>query len=343
MGRSTKRWLLCATCTTALFFALPAFSRAHIPVEHAQDFIQVSGQVLSSSGEAVAGATIHYGGAETSADQNGRFKIQLVKQGNIVFSAIGYTSKTVSVTKDTVLAVVLDADESTLEEIVVVGYGVQRRSHVSGSLSTVDGKILNERPIPNAANMLQGRIPGLQVTQPSGEPGRDNPSLLIRGRGTFGGSTAPLVLIDGVAGSLNTISPNDIENVTVLKDASSAAIYGSRAANGVILVTTKSGKKGTTVVNYGVNVSRYVPTALPDFITNSAEYMEMYNKAARRSGISFEFTPEQIEAYRNATDREQYPNFDAVDHYINPATVHNHTLSVSGGGEKNTFNLSLGY
>ncbi|MBD1420520.1 SusC/RagA family TonB-linked outer membrane protein [Sphingobacterium chuzhouense] len=343
MGRSTKRWLLCATCSTALFFAFPAISKTPVPMEHAQDFIRVSGQVLSSSGGAIGGATIRYGESETSADQNGRFTIQLGKPGNVVFSAIGHVSKTVSVTADTELTVVLEADGTALDEVVVVGYGVQRRSNVSGSLATVDGKTLNERPVPNAANMLQGRIPGLQVTQPSGEPGRDNPNLLIRGRGTFGGSSAPLVLIDGVAGSLTTLSPDDIENVTVLKDASSAAIYGSRAANGVILVTTKSGKRGATEVSYRVNVGRHTPTALPDFITNSVEYMEMYNEAAFRSGITFRYEPEWIDAYRNATDREQYPNFDAVDYYINPATTHNHNLSISGGGEKNTFNLSLGY
>lgn len=343
MGIPTKRWLFYAACTVAWGFAVPTYGKAKLTIERLQEQINVSGQVLSSGGEALAGTTIRYDGQETSADQNGRFSVRLAGAGNIVFSAIGFASQTVSVTRDTVLAIVLETDASMLDEVVVVGYGVQRRSNVSGSLATVDGTTLNERPVPNAANMLQGRIPGLQVTQPSGEPGRDNPNLLIRGRGSFGGSTAPLVLIDGVAGSINTLSPADIENVTVLKDASSAAIYGSRAANGVILVTTKSGRKGATQVNYNVNVGRHTPTALPDFITNSAEYMELYNQAAERSGIEFNFEPEWIEAYRNATDREQYPNFDAVDYYINSATVHNHALSISGGGEKSTFNISLGY
>lgn len=343
MGTSTKRWLLYATCATTWCLADPMPSMATVSTAHTQEVINVSGQILSSAGGAVAGATIHYGGTETSADQDGRFTIQLATAGDVVFSAVGHASKTLRVTEDTVLTVVLETDESRLDEVVVVGYGVQRRSNVSGSLATVDGKTLTERPVPNAANMLQGRIPGLQVTQPSGEPGRDNPGLLIRGRGTFGGSTNPLVLIDGITGDLNSLSPDDIENITVLKDASSAAIYGSRAANGVVLVTTKSGKAGATTVSYRVNVGRHTPTDLPDFITNSAEYMEMYNQAAKRSGIEFNFKPEQIDAYRNATNREQYPNFDAVDYYINPATTHNHNLSISGGGEKNTFNLSLGY
>ena len=343
MITSTRRWILYAACATAWSCAIPLLGMANTSIEQSQDFINLRGQILTTEGEMLAGVTIQYDGVQTSADQNGQFTIQLAKPGIIVFSAVGYMSKEVEVKRDSIISVIMDLDASTLEEVVVVGYGVQRRSNVSGSLATVDGKTLNERPVPNAANMLQGRIPGLQVTQPSGEPGRDNPNLLIRGRGTFGGSTGPLVLIDGIAGDMSTLSPDDIENITVLKDASSAAIYGSRAANGVILVTTKSGRVGATTVSYRVNVGRHSPTDLPDFITNSAEYMEMYNVAAKRSGIEFKFEKEWIDAYRNATDREKFPNFNAVDYYINPATTHNHNLSINGGGNKNTFNLSLGY
>lgn len=343
MMKSTKRWLFYATCATTWSCAIPLLGVANASTEQVQEFIDVSGQVLSSDGGALAGATIRYGGTEASAGPDGRFTLRLTAPADVVFSAIGHLSKTQHITTDVILTVLLDSDASTLDEVVVVGYGVQRRSHISGALATVDGKTLTERPVPNAANMLQGRIPGLQVTQPSGEPGRDDPGLLIRGLGTFGPSASPLVLIDGVTGDLNTLSPNDIENITVLKDASSAAIYGSRAAHGVILVTTKSGKRGATTVSYGVNVGRHTPTSMPNFITNSAEYMEMYNAAAKRSGIAFNFKQEEIDAYRNATDREQYPNFDAVDHYFNAGIVQNHNLAISGGGEKGTFNLSLGY
>ncbi|RRN76703.1 TonB-dependent receptor, partial [Pseudoxanthomonas sp. SGD-10] len=194
------------------------------------------------------------------------------------------------------------------------------------------------------ANLLQGRVTGVQVTQPSGEPGRDNPNFLIRGRSTFNGaSTQPLILIDGVVGSFNNLAPTDIENVTVLKDAASASIYGSRAANGVILVTTKKGKRGKPQVSYTMNIGRHTPTALPDLITNSAEYMEMYNQAAARSGVAFRYDQAEIDKYKNATDRNMFPNFDNVDYYMNPATVSNYNISVNGGGENNLYNLSLGY
>ena len=128
-----------------------------------------------------------------------------------------------------------------------------------------------------------------------------------------------------------------------MKDAASASIYGSRAANGVILVTTKKGTKGATLVNYTANFSRQTATELPDFITNSAEYMEMYNAAATRSGIAFKYAQAEIDKYRNATDRNQFPNFDAVDHYFQPAFVMNHNISVSGGSDKSIFNLSASY
>jgi len=202
---TSPRWLFYAVLATAWSAAIPLLSMAKLSIQQMQEFINVTGQIRSSTGEIMPGATIRYQNKEASADPDGQFKIRLEKPADIVFSAIGYMSDTLQINQDTVLTVVLYATASTLDEVVVVGYGVQRRSNVSGSLATVDGKTLSQRPVPNAANMLQGRIPGLQVTQPSGEPGRDNPSLLIRGRGTFGGNSAPLVLIDGVTGSLTTL------------------------------------------------------------------------------------------------------------------------------------------
>jgi TonB-linked SusC/RagA family outer membrane protein len=153
------------------------------------------------------------------------------------------------------------------------------------------------------------------------------------------------VLIDGVTGSLSSLSPDDIENITVLKDAASASIYGARAANGVILVTTKKGRRGETTTSYRFNIGRHTAIGLPDLVTNSVEYMEMFNAAGIRSGLTPAnmYTADQIKAYREATDRNKFPNFDAIDYYFKPATVTNHNVSVSGGGERNTFNLSLSY
>ena len=312
----------------------------------AQNPVTITGKVTSSDGETLPGVSIKVKNSSvaSSSDVEGNFRIT-VPSGNavLIFSYIGFTAQEVRVDNRSSLNVVLQPDNRTLQEVVVVGYGTQKKVNLTGSVATVSGTTLTDRPAPNAANLIQGRVSGLQVTQPSAEPGRDNPNFLIRGKATFGGSSDPLVLIDGVTGSFNNLSPDDIENVTVLKDAASASIYGARAANGVILVTTKNGKKGRTAVSYRLNIGRHTPTALPDLITNSAEYMEMYNTAAARQNITFRYPSADIEKYRNSNGDPQYPNFNAVDYYINPATVTNHNVSVSGGGEKNTFNLSLGY
>ncbi|TXK31104.1 TonB-dependent receptor [Pontibacter qinzhouensis] len=305
----------------------------------------VTGRVLDENGTGLPGVTVMLKGTSlgTSTDLDGNFSLAAPAANNtLVISYVGYVTQEVPVNNRTTLNINLVPDAKALQEVIVVGYGTQNKANLTGAVSTVSGQTLTQRPAPNAANLIQGRVTGVQVTQPSAEPGRDNPNFVVRGRGTFG-NTGPLVLIDGVVGSFNNLSPDDIESVTVLKDAASASIYGSRASNGVILVTTKRGKAGQLNISYRGNVATHTPTALPDLITNSAEYMEMYNQAAERNGIAFRYTPEQIAQFRNATDREQFPNFDNVDYYINPATVTNHSLSVSGGGEKSSFNLSLGY
>lgn len=308
-------------------------------------FKLITGIVTGEGGNPLSGVTVSVKGAAVSVttDTQGNFSIDAPDDAVLVFSYIGYEIQEVNITGMQNVSVQLNLTGEMLSDIVVVGYGTQRKANLTGSVSTVSGSVLTSRPAPNAANLLQGRVSGLQVTQPSSEPGRDNPNLLIRGRSTFGGSTAPLVLIDGVAGSLNNLSPGDIENITVLKDAASAAIYGSRSANGVILVTTKKGKRGQTVVNYSFNHGIYTPTKLPDLITNSAEYMVMYDSAAARSGVAFRYTQEQIDQYRNATDRNQFPNFDNIDYYFKNGKATNHNISVSGGVEKSTYNVSLNY
>ncbi|MCD0489365.1 TonB-dependent receptor [Pedobacter sp. MC2016-14] len=306
----------------------------------------VSGVISTNSGETLPGVSVKVKGTTVGAvtDVSGKFTLSAPSSTSILqVSYVGFQIQEISINGRNVINVKLQEDQTSLDEVLVVGYGTQKKANLTGAVATVSGSTLTQRASPNAANLIQGRITGVQVTQPSGEPGRDNPNFLIRGRSTYGGSTTPLILIDGVAGSFNNLSPDDIENVTVLKDASSAAIYGARAANGVILVTTKKGKKGETVISYRANIARHVATALPDLITNSAEYMEMYNTAATRSGIAYKYPATEIEKYRNSNGDPQYPSFDNIDYYVNPATVMNHSLSISGGSEKSTFNISGGY
>ncbi|WP_231490910.1 TonB-dependent receptor [Pedobacter sp. Leaf170] len=306
----------------------------------------IKGTVTSQTGEPIAGVSVKVKGTTTGAttDNDGKYSVS-ASSGSVtlIFSFVGYTNQEILVSNRNTINIKLAEEQNDLNEVIVVGYGTQKKINLTGAVATVSGATLTERPAPNAANLIQGRITGVQVTQPSGEPGRDNPNFLIRGRSTYGGSTDPLILIDGVAGSFNNLSPDDIENVTVLKDASSASIYGARAANGVILVTTKKGKRGETVFSYRTNFARHTPTALPDLITNSAQYMEMYNTAAARSGIAFRYPQADIELYRNSPNKAQYPDFNSMDYYINPANVMQHNLSISGGTDKSTFNISAGY
>lgn len=278
-------------------------------------------------------------------DFDGNYSIEVSKDATLVVSYIGFATQEVQVNGQTTMDVILEVETEALDEVVVVGYGTQKKVNLTGAVSSVDGETLNRRPVTNSASLLQGQVPGLRVVQNSGEPGNEGLSVRIRGQGTFSGAGSnPLVLIDGVEGSLNSIDPNNIENVSVLKDAASASIYGSRAANGVILVTTKKGKGDGVNVEYNLNTSIHTPTKLFDLITNSAEYMELWNEAKQNTGISSGLYPQpEIDLYRNATDRVRYPNADWMDTVFNPAFVQTHHLSINGTKGDTNYNLSLGY
>ena len=307
--------------------------------------IEINGKVTDENGQPLASATILVKGTNngTKSDANGNFSINADPNSTLVISFVGYETKEIKVINQANISIQLRPSSTISDQIVVVGYGTQKKVNLTGSVSSVSSKTLLERPAPNAGDLLEGRMTGLQVTQPTGQPGRDNAVFQIRGLGSFGASSDPLVLIDGVTGSLDNLSPEDIDNVTVLKDAASASIYGVRAANGVILVTTKKGRKGQSFVNYKVDVGRQTATRLPDFINNSAEYMQMWNDARVRSGESPVYTQDQIDAYKNATDRTHFPNFNWEDYYFKPATDINHHLGFSGGNDKTSYNFSLGY
>lgn len=305
----------------------------------------VTGAVVNDDGTPLAGVTVQVKGAGTivTTVQDGTFSINVANgPATLVFTYVGMQTSEVRITNETTVRINMKSEETTLSDIVVVGYSTQKKVNLTGAVSTVSSKTLLERPAPSVANLLQGRVAGLRVTQPSGQPGRDNGALQIRGLGSFGASSSPLVIIDGIIGSINDLSPNDIENVTVLKDAASASIYGARAANGVILVTTKQGRKGSSI-EYQVDLGTQSATRLPKLVTNSAEYMEMYNAARQRGAMADLYTQDEINAYRNATDREQYPNFDWLDYYFNPGKVVNHQLAVSTVTDKTSVRLSLNY
>ncbi len=317
----------------------------------AQQGINVSGIVTSTNGEPIPGATVIVKGTTigTVTNVNGEYFLSEVPaDGTLSVAFVGMKTLDIAVSGQSQINIVLEEDLIGIEEVVAVGYGTIKKVNLTGSLANVTGEVMTKRPATNSANLLQGRLTGVDVIQPSAEPGRDNPTIRIRGLGSYGASSSPLILIDGVSGSLSNLAPNDIETINVLKDAASAAIYGARAANGVILVTTKKGKKGEPTVTYSGNLAIHSPTRLPDFVTNSVEYMEMWNSAVSQgravSAQTFQYSQEMINNYRNApAGSKEYPNFDGMDYWFKNARVHNHSLSVSGGSDKSVYNTSFSY
>ncbi len=313
----------------------------------AQQQIQVTGRVTNNEAVAIPDITVRnlQSNAVASTNANGEFTIEAKINDKLQFTGVGFETQTSTVSSSGIVNIQLASKDEEIDEVVVVGFGQQKKVNLTGAVATVGGDELTKRPVTDAGSMLQGKMPGVRVVQNSGQPGEEGLSIRVRGQGTFSGAGSnPLVLIDGVEGRLSDINPNDIENVSVLKDAASASIYGSRAANGVIIVTTKSGIAGKTKVDYQLGLNVHDVTRLPEFITNSAEYMELWNEAKTNSNMPSGLYPQDIiDAYKNATDRNQYPNTDWVDVMFNPAFVQNHYLTFNGGEGKTKYNVSLGY
>jgi TonB-linked SusC/RagA family outer membrane protein len=307
----------------------------------------VRGKVTDNKGAPFQGVSVQLKGTATgtATHADGTYSLHLPDaNGILVFSFIGYIKQEVPVSGKSVIDIALVEEEKKLGEVVVTGYTTQSKHTLTSAIVAVTGEDLTKRVATNAASLLQGQLPGLSVVQNSGEPGNDAVQLRIRGVGTFSGAgNKPLTIVDGLPGDLSVINPNDIESVTVLKDASAAAIYGSQGANGVIVVKTKKGKAGVFALSYNYNIGFANPTKLPDVITNSAQYMELMNEARANSGNAPIYKQQQIDLYKNATDRVKYPNYNWLDEMFNSAIVQNHYLNLSGGNDRTTYSLGLGY
>lgn len=303
---------------------------------------EVKGKVIDANGEPIIGATIKEKGTSngTITDFDGNFTLEANSDAILDVSYIGYRSVEVKSVSGKLLSVVLKEDTQALEEVVVVGYGVQKKVNLTGSVGNVSLKDLGDRPITNASNALQGTVSGVYALQKSGQPGADGAVINIRGVGTLNNSD-PLVLIDGFPGSMSDVDAADISSISVLKDAASAAIYGNRAANGVILITTKKGKTGKVSLSYNGYFGVQEATALPKTL-NSYEYTTLYNEACLNSGQQEKYLPEQIQKYKDGTD-PMYPNIDYFDVYYDKATMQNHRLNVTGGSETFQYAIMLGY
>lgn len=306
-----------------------------------QDGKTVTGTIVDAQGEAIIGANIIEKGTTngTITDIDGNFSLNVADDAVLQISYIGYLEQEVATQGKNTIDVVLLEDTKTLDEVVVIGYGTQKKVNVIGSIASVDSKAIESRTAPSVSNMLTGQMSGVTITQNSGRPGDDAGTIRIRGVGSFGADPNPLVLIDGIPGSLNDINPSDIENISVLKDAASAAIYGSRAANGVILVQTKEGKEGKTTISYNGYVGWNKATELPDLLP-SYEYAKYFNLATGAES----YTAEDIRIMKDGSNPDLYAN----EMYLQDVLGGNgfqtsHEASVNGGSDKTQFMFSFGY
>ena len=295
----------------------------------------IKGKVTSAAEGPLVGVNIVVQGTVTGvmSDVNGTYTITVPgPQAVLVFSSIGYAPQSITVGVLTTLDVVLAPTVSTLSEVVVVGYGVQKRATMTGAVSAVTGPALRKTSTNNVSNSLVGQVPGLMIVNRSGEPGADDSDIRVRGINTLNNATA-LIVIDGIAnrdGGLSRINPNDIESITVLKDAS-AAIYGAQAANGVIMVTTKRGKTGPPEIGLSMNFGMNQPTRLPK-VLNAPEYATILNELDEYTGRDPRYTAEDIKKFGDGSDPFGHPNTDWYGETIKPWSAQNNTnLSLSGG------------
>lgn len=306
----------------------------------------IKGTVVDNTGIPVIGANVVVKGTTngTITDIDGNFSLDNVPaDATLVISYIGYIDQEIKAAGKSTVDVTLVEDTQKLDEVVVVGYGVQKKANLTGSVSTVKyGQELENRPITDPSQALSGKVTGVWVSQNSGAPGSDGATIRVRGYGTLN-NTDPLVLIDGVEGRMAEVAPNDIASITVLKDAASAAIYGSRAANGVVLIETKKGEGDKVSVNYTGYFGVQQLGRRYDIITDSPEYMELWNSAFTNSGSNPLFPNEVIDAFRNGNDPYKYPSTNYFDEVFRNAFTTQHNLSVTVGGKKSTSYISVGY
>lgn len=304
--------------------------------------ITIKGKVSDNMGEAIPGATVTIKGTTvgTITDIDGYYSLAGVKKGDILlFSFVGMTTKEISIVSAADIDVELVSDVVDLDEIVAIGYGTTTKRKAVGAISTMKAEQLENTPFMNAGESLQGQVPGLVVQNSGGAPG-SKPSISIRGAGE------PLYVIDGVMTNeqdFNAINSEDIESISFLKDASATAVYGSRAGNGIVLVTTKRGEGGKVSINYSYNYQMSEPTVLPEML-DSYEYAMLQNKAAEYDGDAPVFSNDELEKIRTQSDPDSYPDNNWPDLALkNFAPQQRHNLSMTGGDSRTTYFVSIGY
>lgn len=305
---------------------------------------RVSGTVVDENEEPLIGATVLLKNSTTGTvtDMNGKYSLSVPgNESTLVFSYVGYQTEEVVVGSRQTIRIQMKPDLTQLSELVAVGYGSQKRANLTGAVSTVSVSDVEGRAITSTSQLLQGKIAGVNIVQNSGRPGDDGSTIRIRGVSSIDNNNDPLVIIDGVEGGFEDIHPSDIESISVLKDAASASIYGSRASAGVIVIETKKGKAGKVKLDYTGSISTQSPTRLPE-VVNSWEFAVLRNEARANVGTSPYYTDDQIEKFKYGID-PNYANTNWVDLFFDTAVMHNHHISAKGGGDNYRFSSSTGY
>lgn len=313
--------------------------------------VKIQGKVCAAEGEPLIGASIMVKGTSTGVitDMDGQFTMEIPTPGTVlVASYLGFVDQEFEAVGDGNFDIFLKEDNNTLDELIVVGYGTQRKVDLTGSVGSVGGKTLADRKSTSIATSLQGAVAGVTVTRSGNEPSNEGGDIKVRGITTIGDST-PLVIIDGVPGDMSSVSSEDIENISVLKDAASASIYGSRAAAGVILITTKRGQKERINISYNIEYGSEVPTANVDFV-DITRYLEMTNELRYNDnpsgGLYQDYSQDQVENWLeyNQTDPNKYPNTDWRKLVLKDSALRcMHRVNISGGSKVIQTNASFTY
>lgn len=308
----------------------------------------VTGKVTDLSGGTLPGVSVVIKGTTTGTitDADGKFTLMNVpSNATLLFSFVGMKTQEAVVAGKTQINVKMAEESIGIDEVVAIGYGTQKKENLTGSVSTVVITDLDKRQSSNTMAALQGKVTGLRIVQGSGMPGRESVSIQLRGSSSWGTNSTPLILVNGVVGSLDGLPASDIESISVLKDAASASIYGARAANGVILVTTRQGQKGKPVLTYNAVVGAQSPTGVPNQIWNSVQYMELFNKAvARKALVATPYSQSIIDKYKDpGRDKNLYPDYNWADAVWKTALMQEHNVGINGGTDNVRYNVSAGY
>lgn len=313
----------------------------------------VSGQVIDTNGEPIIGATVTIKGTVQGVltDIDGRYSIKTNEGATLEFRYIGYNSVEQEVKKGNVINVTMNESNVNMDEVVIVGYGSQKKESVTSSVNSIKPAEI-AIPTRSLSNMLAGEVAGVIAIQRSGEPGNDDASFWIRGQSSYAGGTDPLVLVDGVPRNMNDIDTDEIETFTVLKDAAATAVYGSEGANGVVLITTKRGRAQKTVITFNAQYSIATPTRMPELM-NSWDYLAMWNEANWNEANnpdwntymanSAPYSQEKLDLYRSGTDPDLYPNSIWTDLLSKHTQNQRYTVNLRGGSEKTRFFVSAAY